>query len=326
MPLHTALNESYQYDGLDRLKQADRTSWQQQWGLSATGNWASFNDNGAGQTRTHNLANETQTISNWVNPTHDAAGNMTLAPRPGDETTTAEALTMVWDAWNRLRSVSKNDATAASPVGIGDAEDTPATLIAEYEYDGIHRRIRKTVYVMPEKAGDPKAGELVNALDEPAVDFVLDFYYLSSKAGVPNDWQVCEVRKTVGETTHPYKQYVWGIRYVHAAICRFRDTNFDGTLDENVYYTQDANYNATSLVAAAGGAVIERYHYDPYGKTSVYDGSWNSRTASLYDNVVLFTGHKLDAETGLYHGKANPIVSRTIEIRGDQPATVSRPG
>jgi RHS repeat-associated protein len=230
---------------------------------------------------------------------------MTLAPRPGDEATATEGLLCVWDAWNRLRSVSKNDATAGT-IGIGDTNDTPATLIAEYEYDGIHRRIRKTVYVIPEKIKDPKTGELVNTLAEPAVDFVLDYYYLSSKSGVANDWQVCEVRKTVGETTHPYKQYVWGIRYVHAAICRFRDTDFNGTMDENVYYTQDANFNTTSLVAPNSGAVIERYHYDPYGKMTVYDASWNSRAASLYDNVVLFTGHKRDTETGLYHGNRRP--------------------
>jgi hypothetical protein len=55
-------------------------------------------------------------------------------------------------------------------------------------------------------------------------------------------------------------------------VCRFRDTDSDGTLDETLYYCQDANMNVTALVAASDGAVVERYMYDPYGKASVRHG------------------------------------------------------
>jgi len=47
--------------------------------------------------------------------------------------------------------------------------------------------------------------------------------------------------------------------------------------------------------------VLERYRYDPYGHVTVMDGSWNSRSASSYDNHVLFAGYYRDTETGLYH-------------------------
>jgi RHS repeat-associated protein len=42
--------------------------------------------------------------------------------------------------------------------------------------------------------------------------------------------------------------------------------------------------------------------YDPYGKVTVCDGSWTPRegNASAYSNEVLFTGHRLNPESGLY--------------------------
>ncbi len=42
-----------------------------------------------------------------------AAGNMTLAPRPGDEATEDEGLLFVWDAWGRLAQVWKDDGVVA---------------------------------------------------------------------------------------------------------------------------------------------------------------------------------------------------------------------
>ncbi len=47
---------------------------------------------------------------------------------------------------------------------------------------------------------------------------------------------------------------------------------------------------------------MERYLYDPYGKVTIYNGSWSStRSSSDYDNVYLYTGREYDPETGLYH-------------------------
>jgi YD repeat-containing protein len=74
-----------------------------------------------------------------VTAAHDAAGNMTRAPRPGQESTPAETLLNVYDAWNRLVKVFKDSNTN----GTLDTEtDTP---IAEYRYDGLGRRIRKEI-------------------------------------------------------------------------------------------------------------------------------------------------------------------------------------
>jgi RHS repeat-associated protein len=279
--------------------------FEQDWGLSPTGNWGDFTEKTAGTTtldqdRAHNLANEVTDITEttgpaWITPTHDDAGNMTLAPRPGDEVTATEGLLCVWDAWNRLRSVSKNDATTGTIGigGIGSTNDTPATLIAEYEYDGKHRRIRKTVYWEPTEKKDEKETE-TNPTSNDTPLYRLDYYYNLGR-------QVVEVHKD-GDETYPYEQYAWCLRYVHAAIVRWEDHDTDGNVN-TLYYTQDANFNTTALVDPSTGNVVERYSYDPYGKVTIYDGGWTSVAwAASRKNVVLYTGHKWDPETGLYNG------------------------
>ncbi|REK29528.1 MAG: RHS repeat-associated core domain-containing protein [Planctomycetota bacterium] len=64
--------------------------------------------------------------------------------------------------------------------------------------------------------------------------------------------------------------------------------------------------NVTGLVDASTGAVVERYHYDPYGKVLYLDGSWNllGTQASAFENDYLYTGRRLDAETDLFYYRA----------------------
>ena len=89
------------------------------------------------QDRDHNDANEIDTDNvhgdaddpiseltdqpEWTDPVQDAAGNMTTAPRPGrggEEDAEETALTLAYDAWNRLVEAK-----------IGE------TTVGKYEYD-----------------------------------------------------------------------------------------------------------------------------------------------------------------------------------------------
>jgi len=142
-------DQAYVYDGLNRLIGSDEGTAndttglittqkaEQQWKLDQLGNWEEFDqdDNGNGtwdleQSRTHNDVNEITAVglqsggagSNWADPAHDAAGNMTTIPQPANPTSSYAAK---WDAWNRL--VSLDSGTTAS-----------------YEYDGLNRRIVRT--------------------------------------------------------------------------------------------------------------------------------------------------------------------------------------
>jgi len=128
-------------------------------------------------------------------------------------------------------------------------------------------------------------------------------------------WQVLETRRS-DYTNDPYEQYVWDVRYIDAPVLRDRDSNDNGTLDETVYYTTDANMNVTALVDTSGN-VVERYAYDPYGQVLVLNGAngtdpdvdgstvfeWDidADGASDVANEILFAGYRFDAETGLYH-------------------------
>ena len=93
------------------------------------------------QSRSHNQANEIDTDAThgdgdnaitestgtaWADPVQDAAGNMTLAPRPASP---ASSFTLSYDAWNRLMTVVEGEST-----------------LAEYEYDGYNRRTIKREY------------------------------------------------------------------------------------------------------------------------------------------------------------------------------------
>ena len=71
--------------------------------------------------------------------------------------------------------------------------------------------------------------------------------------------------------------------------------------DDRRYYLTDANFNVTTLTDTAGAA-CERYQYSPYGRVTIYDATWtNTRSTSTHNTRHLYTGRRLDAETGLYY-------------------------
>ena len=50
-------------------------------------------------------------------------------------------------------------------------------------------------------------------------------------------------------------------------------------------------------------AVVERYWYDPYGRTTITSGSGTGTAiaASAYGNPFAWTGQRYDAGVSLYH-------------------------
>ena len=110
--------------------------WQEDWNYDPTGNWRGATSayvtkvNGSttlDQNRTHDKANEILTLTgtpDWVDPTHDAAGNTTQVPQPATPTSSYDGK---FDAWDRLVEVKV----------------TGGAVVATYRYDGLKRRVTK---------------------------------------------------------------------------------------------------------------------------------------------------------------------------------------
>ena len=283
-------DEFYTYDGMNRLAAFDRGDLnagktaisgtpvrEEDWSLDMTGNWSGFVQKTSGTTdldqdRTHNGVNEITAITattgtNWADPAHDRAGNMTTISKPS---ALANSLTAKYDAWNRLVEMKDE-----------------STVIGEYQYDGRNRRIRRNY--------DSGAPASPTGVDTHVHHFFNDM------------WQVLEARESDSSTAQPKSiqpkyQYVWSERNIDAPILCDENTNADSMCDdERLYYLGDANFNVTTLVDTSGDA-LERYLYAAYGNVTIYDGAWSTtRSASSYGNMVLYTGRELDSESGIYH-------------------------
>jgi YD repeat-containing protein len=147
--------------------------------------------------------------STAITPSHDDNGNLT------DDGT----YKYTYDAWNRLVKATLND--------------TDIT-IQQAEFDGLGRRIKKTVT----NSGD---------LDGTTV-------YLY------NRHQIIETRNGSDEVT---LQVYPGTRYIDEVVgLRVKDQG-------RLYAHQDANWNVTALTDLTG-RVIEQYWYSPYGQLEAH--------------------------------------------------------
>jgi RHS repeat-associated protein len=287
--LAAAFSETYGYEGLNQLQSftrgdAESPSLTQGWQFDALGNWTTFTTNGTDQTRVFNAQNELLQVGSTA-LTYSATGNMT---------TDAQGRTLVYDAWNRLVSVSNSS----------------GTQIAAYQYDGMSRRIVEQV-----------------AATGTSLAAVRDMFYSQA-------WQVLEERVRTASGDIPATadtRYVWSPVYVDALVARDRNADANtstgtGGLEERVYALQDANWNTTATVAASGvagfsaGATINRFAYTPYGESQTLTASWGTPAAGSSPATPwqhLFQGLKFSDVTGLAYVRArdySATLGRFIEL------------
>ena len=133
----------------------------------------------------------------------------------------------------------------------------------EYAYDALGRRIRKI-----DRVANP---------DETTL-----YYY-------NNNWQIL-AETNAGGTQQ--RDYIYG-NYIDEVLLKTED-------GDDLYYAQNHIYSVVALIDDQGN-VVERYEYDAYGKPHFYDGSFNSRNQTAYNNVILFCGYRFDEESDKYH-------------------------
>jgi RHS repeat-associated protein len=154
------------------------------------------------------------------------------------------------------------------------------TTLASYQFDALGRRI-------VENSGTLR-----------------DLYF-------SNQWQVLEERINGVANI----QYVWSPVYVDALIERDRDPTGGGNMTERVYVQQDANWNVTALVSAAGLA-LERYVYDPYGAATFLNAGFIPLAGSAFAWIYLHQGGRYDPTTGLFlfrHRDYSPTLGRWLQ-------------
>ncbi len=187
-------------------------TFEQQWGLDATGNWKTFKQDNDGngtwelnQTRTANKANEITGISNstgaaWATPTYDRAGNMIGIPNAGATNTGATIawtpLTEAqWDTLTEAQWDTLTENTGTTPQQLSAKYDAWNRLVSitngtqkvsEHVYDARGYRIRKDAYA---------SGTLTEARH---------YYYTPG-------WQCVEER--VDASTTLERQFIWGQAY-----------------------------------------------------------------------------------------------------------------
>jgi RHS repeat-associated protein len=158
------------------------------------------------------------------------------------------------------------------------ADDVRST----FTYDGMGRRTQEIT------------------LDGSGDQVVRDLYYSTS-------WQVLEDRVNNVDTTH----YVWSAVYVDALILRDRDTDGNGSLDERLYATSDANFNVTAIIDTSG-TVQERFRYNAYFQRTDLAANFSASDDSK-NWVVGAQGLMRDQTTGFWSAR-NRWYSDTMNV------------
>ena len=152
-----------------------------------------------------------------------------------------------------------------------------------YQYDALGRRVSKTV---PDGEGSATTVFIgtIQALEHSPHAMQVVAEYMADAA--PNS----TARKFVYAT------------YIDEPVMM---VSVNGATTTPYYYHQNSLYSVAALTDATG-TVVERYAYSAYGKPLFLDANGNllDPQASTVGNPYLFTGRRLDEETGLYYYRA----------------------
>lgn len=278
-----------------RLEHESLAGWQQWADLDRRGNWKDYREevNGAQGQRTAvpNCMNEYENIDpdgdgplGVLLPEYNESGDMTTNPlgrNVGDPATPTGQL-YEYDEEHRVIRVRRKNANGSG---------SPANqILAEYAYDALGRRVETVGYV------DPQTGTaLTNARRTRHVFNGLETI---------QDYD-CGTGSTCNATL--LREFVWGEsnRFPEPiAMVDYTGANgVSGTGPWTYHFLRDVLGSIVGLTDATGN-LVERYTYDPYGKTFVekWTGTaWTATNASSVASPWLWTGQRYDAATGTYH-------------------------
>ncbi len=277
---NTANNETYSYDSAYRLTRFNRPN-----SGAIAPQYSNWTLDGAGNWK--QVDGETRQHSSF-NEITSRGGTTILSDDSGNEFDDG-TYRFTWDFQNRLRTVTRKSDNA---------------LIAVYSYDALSRRVRKVV---------TNSGVL-----NGTTNFYLD------------DWQEIEERDGADMLK---QQYVYG-RYIDEPLVLDRNLDGDnsaiGSGDQRLFYHQNTLYSVFGLTDNTG-KIVEGYQYDAYGRQTVFSPGANGVVdfggddviatggGSVVGNPNMFTGRRLDSETGLYYFRARYYDSQMGRFNARDP-------
>ncbi|MDZ7616192.1 MAG: RHS repeat-associated core domain-containing protein [Patescibacteria group bacterium] len=275
------------YDPADRLTAWNRTdgNLDQAWDLSLVGNWATFTENQLQQTRTHDAVHQLTAIDRSTYAydrntyAYDRNGNLASKGGSGEGNHVLD-----WDFDNRLNTY-----------------ELPDGGIITYTYDALGRRVSKTVPDRERGSVTTVFVGTIQALDHSphAMQVVAEYDADLEAAPAP-----------------PARKFVYA-EYIDEPVMMLSTS---GATTTPYYYHQNSLYSVAALTDASG-TVVERYAYSAYGKPLFLDSNANvlDPQASTIGNPYLFTGRRLDQETGLYYYRARMYDAELGRFVGRDP-------
>jgi RHS repeat-associated protein len=156
-----------------------------------------------------------------------------------------------------------------APLSGSSSSSMTLVLVALYGYDPMNRRVLRTVPGVHDQR----------------------FSY--------DGWREVEELKPAasGSGISAQKAFVWGVRIDELLSYQRKEADNSWT---GFYATQGRHDSVVALRQAdAGGTLIEKVEYDPYGKASVFVGSSTvPQSTSSVGNPYLYAGRRMDEETG----------------------------
>jgi RHS repeat-associated protein len=260
------------------------------YGLDGLGNWKNTNFTAVGsggsttstsEVRSHNYVNEITGVTDTTGGTADTTGF--TYDKNGNLLNDGIRIYQ-YDALNRLVQVSKV------------AEGNP--VLATYAYDGMNRRIQKTIADL----GGGNGG-LTGDIPAGTVNYLYD------------DQQIVLERDDTGNWL---QAYFWG-QYIDELLFLSVPTDI---LPTTYRILSDLLYRSVAMVTTSN-VVTEAYDCDAYGNTLCYsgpgtDGDWFTDDDVRTNNPInptIFTGRQYDPESQIYWYRARyygPSIGRFV--------------
>jgi RHS repeat-associated protein len=259
------------------------------WTLDGLGNWQELDYTPVGGSastddRNHNKLNEiTQRTINGGTPitfSYDGSSGTSNGNLANDGT-----LIYAYDALNRLIQVNR----------VSDG-----TVIANYSYDALNRRVMRAV------SNGGLSGDL------PTETLYQAWF----------GQQLMQERRSSDNDRTRY--YLWG-NYIDELIqIQYYITTGGSSLPAGDYYPLQDNLYRTTALTDYEGNIVEAYDMDAYGNTLTFTaagtgGNWWADNATQSDQIgnrVIYSGYMYDPETQLYYVRNrfyNPQLGRWIQ-------------